>query len=88
MKELKKILVSSRRADFYRCVTEKMLTFALGRGVEYYDIETVEKIVEKLDAEKGKFSVLLSGIVESSAFQRRRPTDGPAVQQAQRADGR
>jgi hypothetical protein len=88
VKELKKILVSSRRADFYRCVTEKMMTFALGRGVEYYDIETVDKIVEKLDADKGKFSVLLSGIVESSAFQRRRPADGPPVQQAQRADGR
>ncbi len=32
--ELKRILVDSRRGDFYRCITEKMLVFALGRGLE------------------------------------------------------
>ena len=86
VKELKKILVTSRRSDFYRCMTEKMLTFALGRGLEYYDVETVDRIVERLDASGGKMSVLLSGIVESAPFQKRRPVS--EAQTAQRADSR
>ena len=68
--ELKRILVTSRRADFYRCVTEKMLVFALGRGLEMQDEWTVDKIVQKLEASGGKFSALLNGVVESAPFQR------------------
>jgi hypothetical protein len=35
--ELSRVLSDSRQADFVRCVSEKMLTYALGRGLEYYD---------------------------------------------------
>ncbi len=66
MAELKRILASSRRGDFYRCVTEKMLVFALGRGLEMQDEWTVERIVQKLEADGGKFSTLLSGVVNSA----------------------
>jgi len=44
----------------------------LGRGLEYYDVESVDRIVERLDKENGKFSALLTGIIESSPFQRTR----------------
>ncbi len=70
--ELKHILVTRRKTDFYRCLTEKLLTYALGRGLEYYDVETTDRIVERLGKEDGRFSALLMGIVESAPFQRQR----------------
>ena len=48
-----------------------MLTYALGRGLEYYDQCTVDKILEALRAEEYRFSSLVLGIVRSEAFQRR-----------------
>lgn len=71
VRELKRILVSSRRYDFYRCVTEKMLIYALGRGLEPSDTHTVDVIVDQLEAAGGRPSVLFRGIIESPAFQRR-----------------
>jgi hypothetical protein len=71
--ELKKILVTTRRFDFYRCATEKMLIYALGRGLEPQDTHTVDDIVAKLEAAQGRPSVLIRGIIEAPAFQRRRP---------------
>ncbi|HEY4233614.1 MAG TPA: DUF1592 domain-containing protein [Lacipirellulaceae bacterium] len=72
VRELKKILVEKHRLDFYRCLTEKMLTYALGRGLEYYDESTVDQIVEELDQHNGQMSYLINGIIESAPFQRRR----------------
>ena len=59
-----------------------MLTYALGRGLEYYDVHTVDQIVDRLERENGKFSALLMGIIESNAFQKRRnKADEPKVEQ-------
>jgi len=71
VRELKKILKTDRRMDFYRCVTEKLFVYAMGRGLEYYDDAAVERIAEELDRHGGRFSVLLEGVVNSAAFQRR-----------------
>ena len=70
--ELKKILVSEYRNDFYQCLTEKLMTYALGRGVDYYDVESIDQIVARLDKEGGHFSALLMGVIESAPFQKRR----------------
>jgi hypothetical protein len=70
--ELKQTLVTERRADFYRCATEKLLTYALGRGLDYYDVETVDRIVAELEASDGKASALLLGVIRSEPFQRTR----------------
>lgn len=70
--ELKKILASSRKQDFYRCLTEKMLTYAIGRGVEYYDAPTVNSIMSQLSKEGGGMKDLIYAIVESVPFQKRR----------------
>ncbi len=70
--ELRKILLTEKRADFLRCLTEKMLTYALGRGLEYYDRPAVEKIAMSLDQNDGKFSSLIMGVIESVPFQMRR----------------
>jgi hypothetical protein len=71
-RQLKKILMTERRLDFYRCLTEKLLTYALGRGLDYYDEHSVDQIVENLDRENGTFSALLSGIINAAPFQRQR----------------
>jgi hypothetical protein len=68
--ELKRILVTTRKTDFYRCLTEKMLTYALGRAVEYEDIPVVDRIVTKLESSQGKSKDLIAGIIQSDAFQR------------------
>jgi hypothetical protein len=76
--ELKHILASKRHTDFYRCLTEKLLTYALGRGLDYYDVHTVDQIVTRLEKEDGRFSALLTGIVESAPFQKRRSISAQA----------
>jgi hypothetical protein len=69
--ELKKTLVN-RKEDFVRNLTEKMLAFALGRGLEYYDIPTVRKISKTLAERDYRSSVLIVEIVKSYPFQYRR----------------
>jgi mono/diheme cytochrome c family protein len=77
-KELKHILVQKHAEDFYRTLTEKMLTYALGRGLDYYDVETVDQIVSRIEKSNGRASALLSGIVESAPFQKcRQPSSHP-----------
>ena len=76
--ELKHVLATKHRDDFYRCLTEKLLTYALGRGLEYYDVEAVDRIVARLDKEEGHFDALLNGVIESVPFQQRRSPQGVA----------
>ena len=70
--ELKKVLANDRRADFYRCLSEKMLTYAIGRGPEYYDAVTLEKLAQQMEESGGLMLELVMGIVESAPFQKRR----------------
>jgi hypothetical protein len=72
VRDLKRIITHERRADFYRCITEKLMTYALGRGLEYYDVESVDRIVANLVRDDGRFSTLLMGIIDSAPFQRQR----------------
>ena len=62
----------SRPELFAGTLTEKLLTFALGRGVEYYDAPAVRKIVRDAAPEGYRFSSLILGIVKSVPFQNRR----------------
>lgn len=77
VRQLKHILATSRRMDFYYCITQKLMTYALGRTLDYYDTDTVDNLVDQLEATGGRPSVLLQGIVNSAAFQQRRqrPTE-------------
>jgi hypothetical protein len=72
IRELKKILREHHAADFYRCVTEKMLIYAIGRGLEPSDEHTVDLIVERLIENDGRFSALMQGVFESAPFQKQR----------------
>jgi hypothetical protein len=73
--DLRKMFLA-RKGKFYGCVTEKLMTYALGRGLEPADTPTVEAIADKLTAGGGKFSTLLMEVIESPAFQLRRGDDG------------
>ena len=57
---------------FVRTLTEKLLTFALGRGVEHYDAPAIRKIVNNAREEGYRFSRLIIGIVNSTPFQMRK----------------
>ena len=65
-------LILDRPTDFVATVTEKLLTYALGRGVEYYDMPTVRSIVRQSEQEDFSWSSLIFGVVKSAPFQMRR----------------
>jgi hypothetical protein len=73
--------LASRPETFVGAMTEKMMTYALGRGLEYYDMPAVRKIVADGKARGFKFSSLVSGVVNSPAFQMRKAMakEAPAV---------
>ena len=50
-------------------MTEKLLTYAPGRGVEYYDMPAVRRIVRDAGTRDFKFSALIEGVVQSTPFQ-------------------
>src|SRR6185436_11686848 len=49
VKELKHLLATNHHLDFYRCLAEKLLTYGTGRGMEYYDAETIDRIVDRME---------------------------------------
>jgi len=68
--ELKAILKS--QDTFVRTLTEKMLTYALGRGLQYYDKCAVDRICQALAKSDYRFSVLITEIVKSDPFTRKK----------------
>jgi len=69
---LKRVLVDRHRPEFYRCLAEKLLTYALGRGLEPSDVQAVDAIVGRVEGSGGHASALIAGIIESAPFQKRR----------------
>lgn len=69
--DLRAILKSDPKY-FARCLTEKLMTYALGRGLEKYDRPTISKICNKLASDGYHMSSLIDGIVESLPFQYRK----------------
>ncbi len=66
--ELSQRIATDRRADFLRCLTEKMLTFAIGRGIEYYDAPAVDAIVQSGVSDAG-LRTLVMAVINSVPFQ-------------------
>ena len=69
--ELVKIL-KTRSTEFVRVFSERMLTYALGRGLEYYDRCAVDDILKRLRQNDYRFSELILAVVESEPFLKRR----------------
>lgn len=70
-RQLIDVLTQTRREAFLRCFTEKMLTYALGRGLEFYDTCVVNDIVEALEKDEYRFSTLVWEVVRSDPFRKR-----------------
>ncbi len=69
---LKTVLLSDHE-QFVRTVVEKLTTYALGRGVQHYDMPAVRRIVRESAAHDYRWSSLVLGIARSLPFQMRRP---------------
>jgi hypothetical protein len=70
-KELRGVLLT-KESEFRRCLTEKMLTYALGRGLEFYDRCAVDDICAAVSRQQNRFSSLIVAIVKSDPFQMRK----------------
>jgi mono/diheme cytochrome c family protein len=78
LKGLRELLVS-RREQFAGALTEKLLSYAIGRGLEYYDLTAVRRIVRESASDDYRWSSLILGIVRSVPFQMRRSRGEEAV---------
>ena len=67
-KQLMQILAEEKKVQFSRCLAEKMLTYAVGRGLRSYDRCAVDTIVKQLAGNDYRFSVLVTEIVTSDPF--------------------
>jgi mono/diheme cytochrome c family protein len=70
--------------QFVGTMTEKLLTYALGRGLEYYDMPVVRSIVRDAARNDFRFSAIVIGIVKSAPFQMKRALDQETQQVAAR----
>jgi hypothetical protein len=69
---LTRLLLSDYRDDFVRSVTEKLLTYSLGRGLEHYDEPAIRSIVRQAARDNFTISALIGALVESAPFRMRR----------------
>jgi len=76
-RELRQAL-TAQKMQFVKTVTDKLLTYALGRGLEYYDAPTVRAIDRSAAPDDYRWSSIILGIVKSAPFQMR--TAGPGSQ--------
>lgn len=75
--DLARILAEKKRFEFLRCLADRALTYALGRGVEYYDRPALEQIIKDVEANDDRFSALMLAVVQSFPFQHRRGDTPP-----------
>jgi mono/diheme cytochrome c family protein len=70
--ELKKILLTDHRDEFITTVTEKLLTYALGRGLEGHDAPAVREIIRESAKDNHRLSAMIAAIINSKPFQMRK----------------
>lgn len=68
---LQRELKTTYKDKFVRCFTEKLLTYALGRGLKYFDRCAVDKIMEQAEQQDYRFSAFVQGVVASEPFRKR-----------------
>ncbi len=73
--ELKKLLATKHRDEFVETVTEKLMIYALGRGLEPYDKPVVRSIVRQAAKENYSMTALVAAVVESVPFKLRRTSE-------------
>lgn len=70
--ELREIITTQHRSNFHRAVASKMLTYAIGRGVDWYDKPALDQIVRDTEAAGGGTRDIIRAIIRSVPFQKRR----------------
>ncbi len=68
--DLRELLSTTRRDEFVRCLAEKMLIYAIGRGTEYYDQCAIDEIVTRTKDNDYRFAFLIAAIIDSDPFQK------------------
>lgn len=76
--ELRELLISKHDEDYHRALATKLLTYALGRGLEWYDRPAIDAIVSKTKADGGRFQTLIRAVIDSVPFQYRRASSETA----------
>jgi hypothetical protein len=69
-------ILAQKRDMFVETFTERLMTYALGRGIEQYDAPVIRRIVREASLDDQKWSAIILGIVKSNPFQMRRVSDG------------
>jgi mono/diheme cytochrome c family protein len=77
--------IAARPEVFVGVLTEKMLTYAMGRGIEHYDMAAVRKIVRDARATNYRFSSIVLGVARSVPFQMKEVSAPPASESGRRA---
>jgi hypothetical protein len=85
--DLRKALVR-RSQQFVQTMTEKLMTYATGRSVEYYDMPAVRQIVRDAARDNYRFSSLVLGVVRSAPFQMRKVPEADPVSTTAALPGR
>src|SRR5439155_22990557 len=70
-RRIRQALLHGHRDEYLQAVTSKLLTYALGRGLEYYDRPAVRAIVRKAARDNYRLSSLITAVVSSAPFQMR-----------------
>ncbi|MBK1882785.1 DUF1592 domain-containing protein [Luteolibacter pohnpeiensis] len=70
--ELRELISGKQRPLFHRALATKLLTYALGRGLEWYDRPAVDQIVLKAETEESRFIPLILAVIDSVPFQYQR----------------
>jgi hypothetical protein len=65
--------------QFVRTLTEKLMTYGLGRGLEFYDMPVVRGIAKDAARQNYRFSAIVAGIVHSTPFRQRAPQGGAGL---------
>ncbi len=73
--DLRKALVERPDHQFVQALTENLLTYALGRSLDYHDMPLVRRIARQAAADDYRFKSIVLGVVSSDAFRKREPED-------------
>ncbi|MEO6376938.1 MAG: DUF1585 domain-containing protein, partial [Caulobacteraceae bacterium] len=82
--DLVKVL-AARGDQFAQTITERLMTYGVGRPVDHHDMPTVRRIVRDAAAKNYTFESIVLGVVNSDAFRKRAPPLGPVLTTAQAA---
>jgi mono/diheme cytochrome c family protein len=84
---LTRLLAETKQEQFLRCLADKLLTYALGRGLEYYDKCALDEICRRAARHGNRMSSLITEVVKSVPFQMRRGDAGTSPVAASRGSG-